>query len=241
MFTLRKLPLFVGLALLLIGTAAYGQQAADFCRGRLRATAVDLSSQVDDTFLKHMKRIGIKTVVRYYDLEDETFDGKTITARERMLIRKHGFKLGVVFQHHSNRIASFTPRNGLRDARRAVAMAHAMGQPRGGVIYFGVDNNWGSDRALSAVTRYFRVTKKVVTAGGYRVGVYGSGLVCDTIKGKGLAQMCWLSNAKAWPGYANYFRKREWHMAQTREGVCAGHPVDFNIVNSRFANYGQFD
>ncbi|RFB81288.1 glycoside hydrolase domain-containing protein [Methylovirgula sp. 4M-Z18] len=241
MFNLRRLPLFLVLASLLIGTAAYAQQAADFCRARLKATAVDLSSQVDDGFLKHMKRIGIKTVIRYYDLEDETFDGKSITPRERVLIKKHGFKLGVVFQHHSNRIASFTPRSGLRDAKRAVVMAHAMRQPRGSTIYFGVDNNWDSDHALNAVTRYFKVAKRVVTAGGYHVGVYGSGLVCDTIRGKNLAQKCWLSNAKSWPGYADYYRSQQWHMLQTREGVCAGHPVDFDIVNRRFADYGQFD
>ncbi len=62
---------------------------------------------------------------------------------------------------------------------------------------------------METVAGYFRgVADAFAAAGGglsdYTVGVYGSGAVCDALKGSGLARYCWLSSAIAWRGSIGY-------------------------------------
>lgn len=89
---------------------------------------------------------GISTVFRYYDHENETLPGKTLTGSEADAIIAAGLKIGVVFQHHNDDPAKFLdPASGKRDAERALKLADSMRQPYGSAIYFGVD---GPERHL---------------------------------------------------------------------------------------------
>jgi len=83
-------------------------QAGYYCANDPGIEAVDLSEPVDQGFLDTMRGIGIKTIIRYYDHEDETLPGKTLRREERNLILANGFATAVVFQHHNNEFASFT-------------------------------------------------------------------------------------------------------------------------------------
>src|SRR5579875_2949202 len=92
--------------------------------------------------------------------------------------------------------------SGYNDAITAYGEAKAVGQPAGSAIYFAVDFN---AQRLAPIERYFRgVAAGLAAAGGgraeYKIGVYGSGVVCAAIKQAGLAQYSWLSNATAWSG-----------------------------------------
>ena len=51
--------------------------ATDFCMTDPRVEAVDTSAPVTQSFLDQIKAIGISTIIRYYDHEDETLPGKT--------------------------------------------------------------------------------------------------------------------------------------------------------------------
>jgi hypothetical protein len=73
--------------------------ATDFCVKDPQVEVVDTSAPVHQSFLSQMKAIGINTIIRYYDHEDETLPGKTLRRAERDAIVMNGFKLGVVFQH----------------------------------------------------------------------------------------------------------------------------------------------
>src|SRR6202040_2323285 len=77
---------------------ASGPHATDSCITEPRAEAVDSSAQVTQSFLDRMKAIGISTIIRYYDHEDETLPGKTLRRGERDAIVLNGFKMGVPFQ-----------------------------------------------------------------------------------------------------------------------------------------------
>ena len=70
-----------------------------------------------------MKAIGVNTIFRYYDHEDETLPGKTLRRAERDAIVMNGLKMGVVFQHRNNQFASFTALRGRQDAGRSLILA----------------------------------------------------------------------------------------------------------------------
>jgi len=226
---------FILLAILLVWASEAG--ARDYCARDPRIEAVDLSTPVNQSFLDNMRAIGIKTIIRYYDHEDETLPGKTLRRSERDLILMNGFKTAVVFQHHNDQLVSFTPARGSQDAERSIALARENSQPAGSTIYFGVDGPW---RELYGVTSYFKEVYAKVMRAGYRVGVYGSGLVCSVLLTSGLAETCWLGNATSWPEYHVYYQTRNWGLAQLRPTQCGGRSVDFNMVNGADSDYGQF-
>ena len=223
----------------LVASASWAQ-AGYYCASDPRIEAVDLSEPVDQSFLDTMRGIGIKTIIRYYDHEDETLPGKTLRAAERNLILASGFQTAVVFQHHNNRFASFTPERGKQDAERSLLLAQENLQPKGSAIYFGVDGPWRSDYELANVAAYFRELKVRLAGLGYRIGIYGSGLVCNMLLSAGLAELCWLGAPTAWPDYHAYYQTRQWGLAQLRTSRCGGRSVDFNLANDRVADYGQF-
>jgi hypothetical protein len=109
-----------------------------------------------------------------------------------------------VFQNTSNVPSYFTVENAVADVNAALAKADQMGQPEGSAIYFAVDCNPGKGPELDAVKRYFERVMGAVTIGGYRAGVYGSGLVLDTILSANLAECGWLANATGWWGTKGY-------------------------------------
>ena len=215
-------------------------RAADYCADDPRIEAVDLSVPVDQSFLNTMRGIGIKTIIRYYDHEDETLPGKTLRRDEQNLISTNGFQTAVVFQHHNNRFASFTPQRGQQDAERSLALAQENSQPRGSAIYFGVDGPWQTAYELANVAAYFQELQAKLVGFGYRIGVYGSGLVCNMLLSTGLAELCWLGAPTAWPDYHAYYQTRRWGLAQLRTSRCGGRSVDFNLANEGVADYGQF-
>jgi hypothetical protein len=214
--------------------------AGYYCTNDPRIEAVDLSAPVDQDFLDTMRGIGIKTIIRYYDHEDETLPGKTLRKEERNLILENGFKTAVVFQHHNNQFVSFTAERGAQDAGRSLALARENSQPRGSAIYFGVDGPWQTAYELANVVAYFRELKARLAGFGYRIGVYGSGLVCNMLLSTGLAELCWLGAPTSWPDYHAYYQTRKWGLAQLRTSLCGGRSVDFNLANDRLADYGQF-
>jgi len=215
-------------------------QTRDYCANDPRVEAVDLSTPVDQGFLSTMRGIGVNTIIRYYDHEDETLPGKTLRRDEHNLILMNGFKTAVVFQHHNNQFASFTALRGRQDAERSLALAAENSQPRGSAIYFGVDGPWRMSYELTNVAAYFRELKASLAGLGYRIGVYGSGLVCDVLQTAGLAELCWLAAPTAWPDYHTYYQTRKWGLAQLRTSQCGGRSVDFDLVNDMVADYGQF-
>jgi hypothetical protein len=220
--------------------AAPAALLANYCATNSGAAAVDLSEPVTQEFLDVMKHVGVKTIIRYYDHEDETLPGKTLKRAERDLIAANGFRIGVVFQHNNNRFASFTATRGHQDAKRSLALAAENLQPKGSAIYFGVDGGWGKPDEIASIKAYFKAARALFSGSGYRIGVYGSGLVCKELLHDGLAELCWLSNAKSWPDYNEYYKSRRWRLVQLLPVDCGGRNVDFSLSNGVDVDYGQF-
>jgi hypothetical protein len=223
--------------------ASGSHKSADHCYAGSGVMAADTSQPVTSAFLRKMREVGVHTIIRYFDHENETIPGKTLTFAERMEIAAWQFNILVVFQHWGQKISTFRDRTrGASDAVRALGLAHDVGQPVGSAIYFAVDGSWSSARDITDIIHYFENVRHTVARKGnlYRVGVYGSGLVCSAILDRGLADYCWLANARAWPGYDAHLASGRWQIRQLMPGKCGDREVDFNLLPSRSAYFGQF-
>lgn len=202
--------------------------------------AADLASIMDQKFIDEMKRLQVNTVIRYYDHTNETLSGKTLRASELDLVKRNGLDLMVVFQHYNNQITSFTAARGTSDANRTLQLAAQNRQPAGSAIYFGVDGGWYTAADVTKIKTYFTKAAPIVRAAGYKMGAYGSGMVCTELLKAGLTDYCWLSNATGWPGYQAFHATKQWTMVQKLPVKCGGKDVDFNVVNNEMREIGSW-
>jgi glycoside hydrolase-like protein len=236
--------------------------AAPICESGKGYIAADTAQQVHEEFLTKLKSAGIETIIRYYDWSEETLPGKTLTRRELDLIAKVGMSVAVIFQHHNDCLCTFMAKGrGVRDARRALELAKAFSQPAGSAIYFGVDGVDAQFLSLLSATdlpsgeqqarkfvgtyvhRYFKDVSDVMQSTGYRIGAYGSGLVCSYLLDEKLVELCWLANATSWPGYQRFEAGKRWVLKQhatTRRADCFGVEVDLNSGPDPPVNFGQW-
>jgi hypothetical protein len=201
--------------------------------------AADISVPVTPTFLAHMRQMGVKTIVRYYDHVDETLRGKTLHRAERDLIVNSGFNIAVVFQHHNDQIASFNPERGRLDAERSVALATENAQQVGSMVYMGVDGDWIDAASVRGIHDYFVEANKVLKGRGFQVGVYGSGATCGRLMREGLATKCWLAQSTGFSGYHAMRDSKQWSMAQLSQQRVEGINVDLDLVDEGH-DIGQF-
>jgi hypothetical protein len=164
---------------------------------------IDLSIDASDV-LNELKDSRVDFVARYY--RDPVSALPSLSPAEAQRLSSLGLKIVAVWERSSPDPQYLTYSYGYRDAMMAYRQAIAIGQPPGSAIYFAIDLN---THRLDAVVQYFRgVAAGLAAAGGgvyeYQVGVYGSGAVCDAVKGAGLAQYSWLSNSTSWAGSLDY-------------------------------------
>lgn len=157
-----------------------------------------------------LKQAGIDFVFRYYS-STTTQPEKRLTKPEAEAILGAGLLLAIVYEDLPTTAEYFSNARGYQDATNAVKTAVSLGQPAGSAIYFAVDYNANSVESSGPILDYFKGVHQGIrdaSAGGvssYSVGVYGSGDVCDFIKGQvGLARYSWLSESTGWNGSSTY-------------------------------------
>ena len=64
------------------------------------------------------------------------------------------------------------------------------------------------------VRPYFQEVSKAMQSSGYKIGAYGSGLVCSYLLDEKFVDYCWLANATAWPGYQSFEASKRWILKQ---------------------------
>jgi Domain of unknown function (DUF1906) len=279
----------IGLGAFLLFASLSSAHAVPTCNSHREFPAVDLSQPVTTISMKSgktgldgLKAIGVKTIARYYDWVESGTSCKSLFPKESDAIIAAGFSIITIFQHENSDPETFFDKSrGARDAREAIAMAAANGQPAGSAIYFAVDgvdqtvkdsvfewnvNNGTSvpparrNRLLTAdrsfqkhikfyerfrqyhrrvfgkhatavqagdvlpyVNRYFTDVNRILKADGrYRVGVYGSGLVCKHLTGKKLAEHCWLAMSTGWPMSKEVQASGNWSLVQQQTTFCKG-------------------
>jgi hypothetical protein len=202
------------------------------------ARGIDLPTDASDV-LSELKTIPLDFVARYY--RDPASRWPTLTASEVQRLSALGVKIVTVWEWHSHDPAYFSYAAGYSDALNVSRQAKTVGQPAGSAVYFAVDFN-ARGAALQQVDQYFRgIAAGLAAAGGgrpeYKVGVYGSGVVCAELKAAGLAQYSWLSGSTAWDGSIGY---TGWNIRQAAQGARFAALSFDHDANEASDDYGGF-
>jgi hypothetical protein len=193
-----------------------------------------------------LRQAGITTVVRYYS-EFTQLPGKRLTRAEAAALAAAGLQLGAVYQDAQNAPQHFSLARGL--ARGAYAFRYAeatIAQPPGSTIYFSVDFDATAADVDAVVLPFFQgIGQAFATASGgvpdYKVGVYGSGLVCRLVLDAGFAACAWLAAARGWQETAQFDASGRWHLKQNPESTLCGLSVDTDDVNPQQPDFGAFE
>jgi hypothetical protein len=191
---------------------------------------------------------GVVAVIRYYNFSNSlSFREKCLQLAEAQALGSQGVQIAVVFQQRQNQMADFTELKGKAAGRRAYRHAHdSIGQPGGSAIYFAVDFDASPDQIENNIAPYFEGVKRAFDeesegAPEYRVGAYGSGLVCSTLTNKGLIDFIWLAMSRGFSGTREALTAGEFHLAQRAPAATlCGLGVDFNDPNPARPDFGTF-
>lgn len=148
-------------------------------------------------------------VCRYYSATTKQPE-KRLTSDEAKQLISFGIKIVTVYEDGPTSFAYFSEIRGQKDGANAHAYARKIGQPPDSAIYFAVDYDASDSDTSGAITTYFQALKNsLASAAGketpYKIGVYGSGRVCNHIKEKlGIATYSWLAESHGWAGHSAY-------------------------------------
>lgn len=199
------------------------------------------AAQTLEPFAGELAQGGVNTVFRYYNHKNVSLKTKRLEKSEASALSDHGISLGVVFQQRAREIQDFAGEQGVRDATRALELAHNLGQPTDSAIYFAVDRDFVKTSSLETIAAYFEKIESAFS-GAYKVGAYGSGKVLSFLRTRGLVEYCWLAQARGWSGYKSFLQSGDWTLMQQMPAVWpgAGFSYDANIINPGLSDFGQF-
>jgi hypothetical protein len=166
-------------------------------------------------FFECLKNNGYEFICRYYSRTTQMPE-KVLHQPEAQAISNAGFSIVSVYEDDPVNAAYFSAGRGSEDAAGAQTQATAVGQPAGTPIYFTVDYD-AQPGDLPAILQYFTAVRQTINQGGngpYPVGVYGSGLVCQSLLGAGLVEFTWLSQSGGFNGTADFKASNQWNLLQ---------------------------
>lgn len=169
---------------------------------------IDCAAVIRPEWAPQLKALGYSFFARYY--RRTLVSRWAVSPEEVRPLFSAGLSMLSVFQNTSDKPSYFTPANAVADANAALAKAAQMGQPKDTAIYFAVDCDI-QPADQQALCDYFAKIMGIVSIGGYIVGVYGSGYVCETLIQQNLAERTWLAGAMGWRGSRTYDK---WHVRQ---------------------------
>lgn len=190
--------------------------------------------------LATLKAGGIMTVIRYINPLSLS-SSKTVKVAEAQAIAAAGMRLALVCEGWGDAEGhgGIDRPSGDRDGEKCRDYAKTVGAPIGAGIYFAVDTDESASRIRSLVLPYFEEVKKGL-AGTYRVGVYGSGAVCDAVQAAGLTELTWLAQSTGWTNYRPYRDSNKWNLIQRMPLTIAGLDIDPDDINPSRADIGDF-
>lgn len=193
-------------------------------------TSVDLTPHI-----AWLEGQGIAAVGRYYSRSA----WKLLKRPEAEALSRAGIAIFPVYQDRQIEAADFCEASGRHAARSALACACEVGQPTGTAIYFAVDYDPPLQEIQAGITRYFRAVREELGDAGMRVGVYGSGLTCETLLDNGLADFAWLSQSTHYRRHDEFYGSGRWAIAQqpTRTSPFDHDPCE---LTSNGAGHGGF-
>ena len=194
---------------------------------------VDTASILDDQTIRALKLGNVKFVIRYYS----QYSWRVLTNAEAANLHNRGIQIISIFQDSGTNVGEFTEDKANDNAAKALELAESLNQPTGTAIYFAVDYD-ASDGDLAQLENYFSQVK-VTLNGKYKVGVYGSGKVCNHIKQvKKLANYSWLNHSTGHAGYDEYDDITKYNIKQAENITYNSVPFDTDTAVGN--DYGQW-
>jgi hypothetical protein len=154
---------------------------------------------------------------------------KAIGAAEAHAVTTAGLGVVLVYEDGPTAVGYFSPDRGTSDGLRAAHQASLISAPAGTTIYFAVDYDAAEADLAAAIIPYFQAVAASFQSAvaqndpQYRIGAYGSGMVCTALARAGLANQGWLSCSRGWQGYAAY---TSWSIRQSVPAKICGLSVD---------------
>jgi predicted chitinase len=176
----------------------------------LVSPAVDTDTNVT-RYLPTLAAAGVTAVGRYYSVNKS----KLLTLTEAEAITNAGLSIFAVYED-GNDPTKFTANLGTFQAEQALICAREVGQPQGSTIYFAVDFDCTATQFQQQITPFFTAINAVFAGQGFpfKIGVYGSGLVCQGLLAAGLCSYTWLTNSTGFQGYQHFYASKRWNLAQ---------------------------
>lgn len=191
-------------------------------------------------------------IARYYgfNLAPRTWRGtplpKCLTFAEAELISMNDLQIVAVYQWNGTDRDDFgydaggRQEKGTRDAKAAYHYArYTVQQPLGSAIYFAVDFDAKEADLEAQVRGYFHAVRAFFTSRGdpYRVGVYGSGLVCQALAGEQLVDYTWLAHAPGWSQTAAWAASNLWTIRQSAPITAHTVTVCPDVAKPRYGGF----
>ena len=198
----------------------------------------DTATIVNSSALKTFADNDISFVCRYLR--------RTVTSSlsptERDLIHSHGLDIVCFFQYSSNTASYFTEANAELDANAALVDAEVLNMPDGAAIYFAVDYDASTTDINNKIIPYFRKIAEVFAANEapYRIGVYGSGLVCKTLKDtNNIAELTFLCGSTGYQGRSSYNSLTRFDVRQIAPSTTLG-GISIDYDETWKTDFGQW-
>lgn len=193
--------------------------------------------------LATLKADGIEAVIRYDDRLNPHGD-KQIKPAEARAIQAAGLRLGIVYEGAGDQVGQFSDAIGYADAKYSRAQAAERGQPDGSAVYFAVDFDPNAFQLKQSVLPYFEGVRRAFLEPAnlpkLRVGVYGSGLTCQTVLSAGLAELTWVSCSMGWSESHVFVAGGRWNLLQHLPQTIAGLDTDPDEANPLHPDIGDF-
>jgi hypothetical protein len=177
--------------------------------------------------IQELLKVGRQFAFRYYCSEQTGIPEKIFRPGEATLLAQAGLIAAVVYEFRAGAETKEDPKphphdfdvdKATRDAGVALTQARAVGQPEGSAIYFAVDYDFTDTAVLDRICNYFAEVETVFRQanggqGPYVLGVYGSGLVCRTVKARLAAvRFSFVAESTGWSGTHTY---TDWAVKQS--------------------------
>ena len=207
---------------------------------------LDTSQNTSKTkgLIHSLKKDGIVAVGRYYTRNRSS--SKILTASEAATLADAGIQVWVVYQVRQTQASDFCQAQGGAAATDALDYAqNVIGQPKGSALYFAVDFDASEADFTSAIKPYFQAVKEVFDAAGsrYRIGVYGSGLVCKGLLDANLVQLTWVSQSRGFQETEEFLASGRWNLNQRLPvtNYCGfDDDIDPDDLNPQSSDFGAF-
>ncbi|HZS57554.1 MAG TPA: glycoside hydrolase domain-containing protein [Bryobacteraceae bacterium] len=180
--------------------------------------------------LAQLKAAGVRTIFGYLSSINPHGE-KCWTPQRVKTVAAAGFRIGLICEGwggvDGKGISQF---DGVRDGGYCRATASSLGAPHSACIYFAVDNDFDLPQIRTLVIPYFEGIAAYFDDNYYRVGVYGSGAVCEAVKSLGLVDLTWQAQSRGWMKYSEWHAKAD--LIQGPEQKLAGLDVDSDFANA---------